>query len=238
MNRRNLFQMLRAAAVPAAAATIVRAGSAVDPNKPGAKTDPNCLCTTPAHEGPRAKFFPNFVVIDQDGTKNRFYEDLVRGKIVLFNFFYADCEARCPLFTANLVKVQELLGDRVGRDVFMYSITLDPVHDRPHVLKEYMQMHGVKPGWTFLTGKPADLETLRKKLGFTDIDPAVDKDKAEHLGIIRYGNEKIDRWAACPAATRPEEIVKYLSWLDPKTPPQGLKAGNFRPIAASQKEQL
>jgi cytochrome oxidase Cu insertion factor (SCO1/SenC/PrrC family) len=96
--------MLRAAAVPAAAATIVRAGSAVGPHAISAKVDPNapCLCTSPAHEGPRAKFFPNFVVIDQDGTKNRFYEDLVRGKIVLFNFFYADCEARCPLFTANL----------------------------------------------------------------------------------------------------------------------------------------
>src|SRR5271165_5744076 len=111
MNRRNLFQMLRAAAVPAVAATIIRAGSAVDPRATTAKIDLNapCLCTSPTHEGPRAKFFPNFVVIDQDGTKNRFYEDLVRGKIVLFNFFYADGEARCPLFTANLVKVQELL---------------------------------------------------------------------------------------------------------------------------------
>jgi len=222
MNRRKLFQMLRTAAVPAAAATIVRGGSTVGP-KPG--------CTTPAHEGPRAGFFPNFVVMDQDGSKARFYEDLVRGKIVLFNFFYADCEARCPLYTANLVKVQALLGDRVGRDIFMYSITLDPVHDKPRVLKEYMNMHGVKPGWTFLTGRPAEIEELRKRLGFTDIDPAVDKEKSEHLGIIRYGNEKFDRWAACPAATRPEMIVEYLSWLDPNKPPQGKKA---EPLQATQ----
>ena len=229
MNRRKLFQMLRTAAVPAAAAAIAQGGSIVGP-KPG--------CTTPAHEGPRAGFFPNFVVMDQDGTKARFYEDLVRGKIVLFNFFYADCEARCPLYTANLVKVHALLGNRVGRDIFMYSITLDPVHDRPRVLKEYMRMHGVQPGWTFLTGRPAEIEELRKRLGFTDIDPAVDKEKSEHLGIIRYGNEKLDRWAACPAATRPEMIVEFLSWLDPKKPPQGLKATPLKPSDASRKGEL
>jgi protein SCO1/2 len=230
MNRRELFQMLRTAAVPAAAATIVQAGSVAGPKSSN--------CTTPAREGPRAGFFPNFVVIDQDGTKARFYEDLVRGKIVLFNFFYADCEARCPLFTANLVKVQKLLGDRVGRDIFMYSITLDPEHDKPRVLKEYMRMHGVKEGWTFLTGRPAEIEVLRQRLGFTDIDPAVDKEKSEHLGIIRYGNEKLDRWAACPAATRPEEIVKYLSWLDPNKPAQGLKATPVQPTDASRKGEL
>jgi protein SCO1/2 len=229
MNRRKLFQMLRTAAVPAAAAAIAQGGSIVGP-KPG--------CTTPAHEGPRAGFFPNFVVMDQDGTKARFYEDLVRGKIVLFNFFYADCEARCPLYTANLVKVHALLGNRVGRDIFMYSITLDPVHDKPRVLKEYMKMHGVQPGWTFLTGRPAEIEELRKRLGFTDIDPAVDKEKSEHLGIIRYGNEKLDRWAACPAATRPEMIVEFLSWLDPKKPPQGLKAAPLQPSDASRKGEL
>src|SRR5579872_1187694 len=230
MNRRKLFQLLRTAAVPAAAAGIVRAGSTAAPK--------GVECTTPAKEGPRAGFFPNFVVMDQDGTKNRFYEDLVRGKIVLFNFFYADCTGRCPLYTANLAKVQALLGERVGRDIFMYSITLDPVHDRPHVLKEYMRMHGAKPGWTFLTGRPAEIEELRKRLGFTDIDPLVDKEKSEHLGIIRYGNEKLDRWAACPAATRPEQIVEYLSWLDPNKPAKGLRAEPSQPIAASQKEQL
>jgi protein SCO1/2 len=230
MNRRELFQVFRTAAVPAAAATIARAGSVAAPKSSD--------CTTPAHEGPRAGFFPNFVVMDQDGTKARFYEDLVRGKIVLFNFFYADCEARCPLYTANLVKVQALLGDRVGRDIFMYSLTLDPAHDKPRVLKEYMRMHGVQPGWTFLTGRPAEMEELRKRLGFTDIDPAVDKEKSEHLGIIRYGNEKLDRWAACPAATRPETIVEYLSWLDPKKPPQGLKATPLQPTDASRKAEL
>jgi len=114
-------------------------------------------------------------------------------------------------------EVQTLLGDRVGKDIFMYSITLDPVHDKPRVLKEYMRMHGVQPGWTFLTGRPAEMEELRKRLGFTDIDPAVDKEKSAHLGIIRYGNEKLDRWAACPTTTRPESIVEYLSWLDPKS---------------------
>ncbi|PYU13542.1 MAG: SCO family protein, partial [Acidobacteria bacterium] len=87
----------------------------------------------------------------------------------------------------------------VGRDIFMYSITLKPEEDTPKVLQEYAKSNGVKPGWLFLTGKPGDVEKLRRKLGFVDPDPTVDKDKSQHIGVILYGNETLDRWAACPA---------------------------------------
>src|SRR5438128_1204818 len=78
--------------------------------------------------GPRSRYFPNVPLWTQDNKKVRFYDDLIGGKIVVINFFYARCEKLCPKQTANLVKVQKLLGDRVGRDIFMYSITLDPKH--------------------------------------------------------------------------------------------------------------
>jgi protein SCO1/2 len=159
-------------------------------------------------------------VLTQDGHKVRFYEDLVKDKIVLINFFYAECEKFCPPMTANLLQVQKLLGERMGRDIFMYSLTLKPEHDSPQVLKHYSEMYGVKPGWQFLTGTPGLMETLRVKLGFIDPDPAVDADKSSHIGIVLYGNDALNRWSACPALSKASEIVRSVSFLDPGPHPQ------------------
>ena len=116
--------------------------------------------------------------------------------------------------TTNLVRVQKLLGERMGKDIFMYSLTLKPEEDSPGKLAEYAQMHGVRPGWKFLTGAPADLELLRRKLGYVDPDPEVDKDKSNHIGVIKYGNEPLQRWGGCPAMSKAPWIVKTLSWVD------------------------
>lgn len=170
--------------------------------------------------GPRADYFPNFILRTQDNKPVRFYDDLVQGKIVIFNFFYARCEETCPATMANLARVQELLGGRVGFDYHMYSITLDPRHDSPRVLKDYARMHGAKPGWLFLTGKHDEIDVLRHKLGYSDPDAVRDKDKARHIGVIRYGNEAMDRWAACPVEMNPQRIAESIHWMDfPKTWP-------------------
>jgi len=165
--------------------------------------------------GPRAGYSPNVVLWTHENKTVRFYDDLIKGKIVLINFMYARCEGICPAQTANLVKVQQALESRVGQDIFMYSITLKPQQDTPQVLQEYARVHGVKPGWLFLTGRGEDIEKLRRKLGFVDPDPIVDKDKSQHIGVVLYGNEALDRWAACPALTDPEEIAKYVLWMEP-----------------------
>lgn len=169
---------------------------------------------TGAREKIRARYFPNVSLVTHEGRKVRFYDDLIKDKIVTINFMYADCEGICPGITANLVKVQQALGDRVGRDIFMYSLTLKPEHDTPAVLKEYAEMHGVKPGWSFLTGDSADIELLRRKLGFVDPDPEVDKDKNEHIGNVRYGNEALQLWAACPGLASPKGIVASIGFVD------------------------
>jgi len=74
---------------------------------------------TAAREQIRARYFPNVTVVTHEGRKARFYDDLIKDKIVTINFMYADCEGICPGITANLVKVQKVLGDRVGRDIFI-----------------------------------------------------------------------------------------------------------------------
>jgi len=166
-----------------------------------------------AREAARLRYFPNLMLRTQDNKKVRFYDDLIKDKVVTINFFYAKCDDVCPIVTSNLVKVQELLGDQVGRQVFMYSFSLKPAEDTPRAMKEYAKMHGVKPGWTFLTGRPEDLELLRRRLGFTTPDPRVDRDVTNHIGNIRYGNEPLMLWGATPGMARPEWIAESIEWM-------------------------
>src|SRR5262249_59996483 len=117
-----------------------------------------------ARENIRNQYLPNVTLYTQDNKRVRFYDDLVKDKIVTINVFYANCEGVCPAITANLVKVQKLLGPRVGRDIFMYSMTIKPEEDDVKDLKMYQQMNGIGSGCTLLTGKQAELAVLGKGL--------------------------------------------------------------------------
>lgn len=162
----------------------------------------------------RQRYFPNLVLTSHEGKKVKFYDDLVKDKIVVFNMFYAKCEGICSPVTRNLVRVQNLLGNRVGKDIFIYSFSLKPKEDTVPNLKHYAEMHKVKPGWLFLTGSADDMELLRRKLGFVDPDPEVDKDTSNHIGVLKYGNEPLQRWGGCPGMQAPEAIAEAISWVD------------------------
>jgi protein SCO1/2 len=137
-------------------------------------------------------YFPNIVLTDQDGKTHRFYDDIIKGKVVALNFIYTRCKDVCPADTAQLTRVQDLLGAQVGRDVFMYSISLEPEHDTPAVLKDYMHMFNVKPGWMFLTGKKDEIETLQRKLGL--IGSGITPELREHDTSFIVGNETTGQW--------------------------------------------
>ena len=96
-------------------------------------------------------YFPNVPLITDEGKTVHFFDDLIEDKVVVINFIYTSCPDTCPLETAQLVRVQKLMEDRVGKDVFFYSISIDPTTDTPEVLKEYKKRFGAK--WTFLTGE-------------------------------------------------------------------------------------
>ena len=164
--------------------------------------------------GPRAGYFPNVTLRTHEDKGVLFYDDLIAGKVVIINFMYTGCGDICPGMTANLVEVQRRLGDRVGRDIFMYSITLSPELDTPDILGEYAETFGVQPGWLFLTGGRDDVELLRRKLGFVDPDPVVDANPTQHIGIVKFGIETLGRWAGCPALANPEQIVRSILWME------------------------
>jgi protein SCO1/2 len=162
----------------------------------------------------RQRYFPNLVLTTHEGKKVKFYDDLVKDKIVVFNMFYAKCEGICSPVTRNLARVQNLLGNRVGKDIFFYSFSLKPKEDTVSALAHYAEMHKVKPGWLFLTGSPDDMELLRRKLGFVDPDPELDKDTSNHIGVLKYGNEPLQRWGGCPGMQAPDAIAEAISWVD------------------------
>ena len=155
-------------------------------------------------------YFPNFIVQTHDGKSLRFYDDVLRGKIVVLNMMYAVCTGICPRNTANLRQVQQALGTRLGKDIFMVSMTLQPQFDTPSALKDYVKRYDISPGWMFITGQPKEMDVIRRKLGFFNDDPRIDGDLANHTGMVRVGNERLDRWFMLPALSRPQQMARAI----------------------------
>jgi protein SCO1 len=151
-----------------------------------------------------AAHFPNVPLRTQGGDRVRFYDDLVRGKVVTINFMFTSCTAQCPLTTANLAKLQLALGPYAGREVFHISLTIDPAYDTPAVLAAYASRFGARAGWTFATGDKADITRLQEKLGMRQRDGEL------HTGMLVYGNDPKGRWAATPIMQAPTVLARII----------------------------
>ena len=167
-----------------------------------------------SREAIRKRYLPDVVVQTHEGKAALFYEDLVKDKIVVFNFMYLNCETTCPTTLHTLMDVNLRLQPRVGRDIFMYSITLDPQRDSVEALREEAHSHGgAMPGWLFLRASPSDTELLRRKLGFVSSDPVVDANKSAHAAMVRFGNERRQLWSMVSAFASPQAITKAIRWV-------------------------
>ena len=150
------------------------------------------------------KYFTDTVLINQDGEKMRFYSDLIKGKTVIIDSFFATCQGSCLPMNRNLEKVQEALGDRLGKDTYILSISVDPTVDTPPALKAYSKKLNARPGWYFLTGDKASVDFVLKKLGqFVD-------DKQDHLNIFIIGNERTGLWKKAFGLAKSEELIKVV----------------------------
>jgi protein SCO1/2 len=163
-----------------------------------------------------ADYFPNVPLTTQDGKVVRFYDDLLKGKSVAINLIYTHCSASCPLETAKLAQLQKIMGDRVGKDIFFYSISIDPKNDTPAALKAYMAKYHVGPGWLFLTGKEEDIKLISNKLGLASLTDAASRDG--HMPSLMIGNEPSGQWMRNSAVDNPRFLAKqignFLRWRD------------------------
>jgi protein SCO1/2 len=151
------------------------------------------------------EYFTNLPLVTQDGKAIHFYDDVLKDKAVLVNLIYTRCSASCPLETAKLAQVQRMLGDRVGKDIFFYSISIDPEHDTPKALKAYAARFHVKPGWTFLTGKKDDIRIIARKLGLASLTDASSRDG--HQPSLMIGRDSTGDWVRNSAMDNPRFLT-------------------------------
>src|SRR5919205_927788 len=112
-------------------------------------------------------YIPNLPVITQDGKTLHFYDDLIQDKLVVISFIYTNCTGLCPLTTARMAEMRDMLGEAVGRDVFFISLSVDPEHDTPELMKAFADAYqaGDGPDWRFVTGTPEDINAINARFG-------------------------------------------------------------------------
>lgn len=144
---------------------------------------------TPAPaESPAAHYFGEIPLVNQDGQTMRLYSDVLKGRVVVINAMFTQCTGACPLMSDNVAKIQDWLGDRLGKDIILVSISVDPANDTPAKLKEYAARFKARPGWYFLTGSKENVDAALTKLG-----QAVEAREA-HTNLFLVGNDKTGLW--------------------------------------------
>jgi protein SCO1/2 len=136
----------------------------------------------------RVPQIPDIKVVDQNGKPRHFYGDLVRGKVVVMNFVYTTCTTICPPLGATFGKLQKNLGERLGKDVFLVSVSVDPVTDTPERMRAWGVQFKAKPGWTLVTGDKAELDRLLRVLGVDAASPA------SHSAMVLIVNDRAVLW--------------------------------------------
>jgi cytochrome oxidase Cu insertion factor (SCO1/SenC/PrrC family)/cytochrome c2 len=157
-------------------------------------------------------YIPNVPVTTQDGQTLHFYDDLIKDKLVVISFIYTSCTDLCPLTTARLAEMRDMLGDAVGRDVFFISMTVDPATDTPERMKAFAEAYdATAPGWRFVTGRPEDIERINAHFG----DKSAERGLSDHRNEIVIGNGKTGDWTRNSVLADLEEVIRDVRSMDP-----------------------
>lgn len=180
-----------------------------------------------------ADYFTNLEVVTQDGETVRFYEDLIKGKLVVISFIFTSCTDFCPINTARMTQVADALGEALGRDVFFVSISVDPENDTPEKMKTFAEAFYDEPGWTFITGTPENLRTIGYQLG--NRDPV----RSNHINEIILGNDRTGEWARNTPFNEPERLATIIREMDPEwRMAEAIPADQFLTIEDLKRYQL
>jgi len=174
-----------------------------------AQSADSATAATAEQEEERARnYFTNLELINQDGETVRFFDDVLKNKVVVINFIFTNCEGACPLITHKLTLVRDRMEGQIGNPLRFVSLSLDPARDTPAALKEFAKTHHADhDGWVFLTGKPENLDYIIKRLGqFTD-------DVEAHSTMMLAGNVSAAHWMKILPHEQPPAIAEKLQLL-------------------------
>ena len=149
---------------------------------------------------------PDVQVVTQNGARLRFSSELIKGRIAIVTGFFTSCTAMCPITQESLANVAKLLGPRVGKDVVIVSLSVDPETDTPARMKAWAEKFHLGPGWTLASGNKADVQTLLKSLGL-----AVDLPQ-RHQSLLMVGGET-SGWVRISSWTPAEKLAKLVDSL-------------------------
>ena len=218
LNRRNILKNLVVGTAAITGAALINPTKVIANN---ASKPEDCACDVP-ETGPFSKYFTNAVVQTHRNQKARFYDDLLKDKIVLINFMSTATESEFAS-TKKLIQVQNLLGERLGQDYFIYSITVDPALDTVNRLNVFTQEHGIKEGWTFLTGTSEVIEGIKARFFYqpnmhqhSDFQHGNNAHQDCSMGVMRYGNVKTGTWGSVANGSAPNWVIKRLEWVSGK----------------------
>ena len=170
----------------------------------GAAQGPGRTASASGQPSASQRYFGDVMLLDQDGVERRFYSDLLQGKVVVINVLFTRCDNACPVMAGTFARIQEFLGDRLGADVHMLSISVDPANDTPARLKAYASGFKARPGWFFLSGNPRNVDAALQKLG-----QRVER-KEDHSNLFLIGNDRTGLWKKVFGMAPYEEIVRVL----------------------------
>jgi protein SCO1/2 len=173
-------------------------------------------------DGYGREYFGNYKLTDQDGLDLRFFDDVLKDKIVLINFIYTTCGSSCPLETARIKKVANLLGDKLGKEIFFYSISVDPENDSVEMLKHYHKRFGLSDSWKFLRGEKRDIEEILKKFGAFSGE-LNRKNIEDHSLSVMVGNQRTNHWVRRHHLEDANVLATLLESLNPKKKESKLK---------------
>jgi len=159
------------------------------------------------------------VLQDQDGRNVRFGKDVVGEGVVVMDFLFTHCTTICPVLSAKMVRLQGLLGDRLGKGVKLVTMSLDPLRDTPARMKEWGAKFKAGPNWHLITGPQEDQEAVLKGLG------AYVANVYEHPPMVLVGNGKTGRWIRINGFPDPKKVVELVDELQGGRKPTTAQAG-------------
>ncbi|MEW6213146.1 MAG: SCO family protein [Acidobacteriota bacterium] len=155
-------------------------------------------------DSPAKHYFTDVTLVNQSGEQLRFYSDLLKGRVVVINVFFSSCHGSCPVMMGTFQKLQDWLGDRLGKDVYLISMSVDPTIDTPEKLKEFATQMKAKRGWHFVTGEKKNMELALRKIGqYVEV-------RENHSNIFIIGNEVTGLWKKAFGLAKIEEIIKVV----------------------------
>jgi cytochrome oxidase Cu insertion factor (SCO1/SenC/PrrC family) len=150
-------------------------------------------------------YFSDVVLVNQEGERLRLYSDLMRGKVVVVQSIFCSCRGICPVMVANFAKIQEKFRARMGKDLHLLSITVDPGEDTPPRLKEYADRVGAGPGWHFLTGPGEDVNRALQKFGLRV------EARENHSNLVMIGNDSTNLWKKAKGFGEAEGLIDVVA---------------------------